>query len=108
MSAGPECIGSTWTVACPIEAGRLPGEKRKRAEVLSLHAAVELAIRYAWEGAGRIWYAALRHPLTQPRTDFAGFAGITLNLATRLYGHGSKEVEAVQAGWEKVGVRPAG
>ncbi len=63
---------------------------------------------HAWEKAGRIWYAAVQHPLVRARTDFAGFAGATLNVAARLYGAKSAEVKAVQAGWNKVGVPAAG
>lgn len=63
---------------------------------------------YAWEVAGRIWYAAVQHPRVTVRTEFADFAATTLNVAARLYGAKSEAASAVREGWAKVGVRPAG
>jgi Zn-dependent metalloprotease len=60
---------------------------------------------YAWEHAGRIWYDALRAPHLKPTTQFRTFARATCAAATRLYGEGSEQVAAVEAGWEKVGVK---
>lgn len=57
----------------------------------------------AWEGAGRIWYAALTSGIG-PDTDFATFAAATLTAAEAV----SAEVgDAVAAAWRTVGV-PAG
>ncbi|MCE9671870.1 M4 family metallopeptidase [Myxococcus stipitatus] len=59
---------------------------------------------FAWEKAGRIWYEAIRDPRIIPDITFVDFARITIMAATRLYGTGA-ESEAVQAGWEEVGIR---
>jgi Zn-dependent metalloprotease len=58
---------------------------------------------HAWERAGRIWYDTLLAGM-KPTTDFAGFAALTLAAATRRYGEGSAEADAVRAGWSGVGV----
>jgi hypothetical protein len=52
---------------------------------------------HAWEGAGRIWYAALTGDDVGPDTDFAGFAAATIAAA------GEHAVE-VRRAWEQVGV----
>lgn len=60
----------------------------------------------AWEVAGRIWYQTLATPVDgplSPHTDFVGFASSTVATARELYGEG-REVSAVLAGWEGVGV----
>ncbi len=61
---------------------------------------------YAWERAGRIWYETLRHSSVTQTTDFMGFAGVTVKVAQELCGMDSEEVDAVKAGWDKVGVQP--
>ncbi len=61
---------------------------------------------YAWEQAGRIWYATICDPQLPNDADFATFAGVTLQQATRLFGRGSSEAEAVQQAWLQVGVSP--
>ncbi|ANH38266.1 Protease PrtS precursor [Nocardioides dokdonensis FR1436] len=53
----------------------------------------------SWEGAGRIWYAALTGGQVGPRTDFAGFAAATIAAA-------GPHADAVGAAWAEVGVRP--
>jgi hypothetical protein len=58
----------------------------------------------AWESAGLIWYATLRHPMLTPRAGFQGFARLSLRVARRLFGPGSSETRAVQDGWSAVGV----
>jgi Zn-dependent metalloprotease len=58
----------------------------------------------AWSRAGRIWYEAVREPGTTPRADFSTFAGVTVAVATRLYGKSGDEVGAVRDGWDQVGV----
>jgi hypothetical protein len=58
----------------------------------------------AWERAGLIWYETLRSPGLKPRTAFRAFAGITLRVATRVFGPGSDEVAAVRNGWTAVGI----
>lgn len=50
-------------------------------------------IRHQWRHTGRPW-----------RTDFAGFARVTIDVAARLYGSGSAEATAVTEAWSAVGV----
>jgi Zn-dependent metalloprotease len=59
----------------------------------------------AWDAAGPIWYAALTDPQLSPNATFAAFAALTLTHATRTYGSGSPEANAVRAGWETVKVK---
>lgn len=59
---------------------------------------------YAWERAGRIWYETLRDPALRPRSRFRRFARLTEATASRLYGTGSAEHEAVTGAWEGVGL----
>ena len=57
----------------------------------------------SWDGAGRVWYAALTSGLG-PDTDFAGFAAATVDAAAEV----SPEVEAAVAkAWADVGVTPS-
>ena len=50
----------------------------------------------AWEGAGRIWYAALTGGQVGTDTDFAGFAAATVAAA-------GEHADAVRQAWETVG-----
>ncbi|MCU1304628.1 MAG: peptidase thermolysin [Candidatus Sulfotelmatobacter sp.] len=59
----------------------------------------------AWERAGKIWYVTLTQRLT-PTADFQAAADGTYSVAGELYGAGSPEQQAVQAGWEGVGITP--
>ncbi|MEP9382561.1 protealysin inhibitor emfourin [Nocardioides cheoyonin] len=52
-----------------------------------------------WEGAGRIWYAALTNGSVTADTDFAGFAAATIAAA-------GEHADAVRQAWETVGVTP--
>lgn len=61
----------------------------------------------AWEAPGRIWYETLQHPRLYPRSSFRRFARISHRVARSLYGAGSNEVAAVEAGWQKVGLHAA-
>lgn len=54
----------------------------------------------AWEGAGRIWWAALTGDDVGPTTDFAGFAAATVAAA-------GEHADAVREAWETVGVLAA-
>jgi Zn-dependent metalloprotease len=58
---------------------------------------------YAWEKAGKVWYVASRDKFSAD-TDFSGAARITAQTAAELYGQGSDEQQAVQYGWESVGI----
>lgn len=51
----------------------------------------------SWEGAGRIWYAALTGGSVGPDTDFAGFAAATIAAA-------GSHADAVRRAWAAVGV----
>jgi len=57
----------------------------------------------SWEGAGRIWYAALTSGLA-PDTDFAAFAAATVTAAAAV---SPEAAHAVAAAWTDVGVTPA-
>jgi len=63
----------------------------------------------AWERAGKIWYVALTQRL-QHDADFQTAADTTFAVAGDLFGPGGPEQQAVQAGWNGVGitVNPAG
>jgi hypothetical protein len=54
----------------------------------------------SWEGAGRVWYAALTGGSVVATTDFAGFAAATVAAA-------GAHADAVHAAWEQVGVTAA-
>jgi hypothetical protein len=51
----------------------------------------------SWDGAGRVWYAALTGGAVGPDTDFAGFAAATVAAA-------GAHAEAVRSAWSAVGV----
>jgi hypothetical protein len=55
----------------------------------------------SWEGAGRIWYAALTGGGVGPDTDFAGFAAATVAAA-------GEHADAVRRSWAAVGVAVGG
>lgn len=57
----------------------------------------------AWTKAGQIWYVTLRDKL-RPDSNFEDAARMTAAVATDLFGKGSNEVKAVQAGWKAVGL----
>jgi Zn-dependent metalloprotease len=57
----------------------------------------------AWEKAGKIWYVTLTQRL-QSNSDFQAAADLTYAVAGELYGAGSAEQQAVQAGWSGVGI----
>jgi Zn-dependent metalloprotease len=58
---------------------------------------------YAWEKAGRIWYIAARDRLKTNAT-FQGAADLMFAVAGELYGEGGAEQEAVEYGWQGVGI----
>ena len=58
---------------------------------------------YAWEKAGRIWYVTLTTRL-QADSDFQAAADLTFAVAGEVYGSGSAEEQAVQSGWDEVGI----
>lgn len=58
---------------------------------------------FAWEGAGHIWYEALR--ASGPKTEFQEFADTTVAKAEQLFGAGSIEQQAVASAWRDVDIR---
>lgn len=59
----------------------------------------------SWDAAGPVWYATLTDPQLTSNATFSDFARLTVVQATRRYGAGSKEVQAVQGGWDAVKVQ---
>ncbi len=59
---------------------------------------------HAWERSGVIWYETLRSPQLRAAADFQSFADLTAATAARLYGADGEELDAVRAGWDKVGI----
>ncbi len=64
--------------------------------------AVELG-GYAWERAGKIWYVTLKDKLGE-NSNFQDCANLTYQAAGELFGAGSIEQQAVQKGWQEVGI----
>jgi Zn-dependent metalloprotease len=60
---------------------------------------------YAWEGAGHIWYLALRDKFPESVT-FRQAARATIDVAEELFGRGGPERSAVEEAWIEVGVLP--
>lgn len=58
----------------------------------------------SWERAGRILYVTLGNPQLRSTTDFRRFARLNHRVAGEIYGAGSTEAKAVEAGWAAVGV----
>jgi Zn-dependent metalloprotease len=58
----------------------------------------------AWDAAGRIWYDTLCDGALRSAAGFTQFARLTAKHAQRAYGAGSREMQAVQNGWEAVKV----
>ncbi len=58
---------------------------------------------YAWEKAGKIWYATLQSKL-RSRATFWDAAQATIAIAEQLYGQDSTEQNAVREAWQTVGV----
>src|SRR5436305_11306478 len=56
----------------------------------------------SWDAAGPIWYEALRDERLRSDASFRDFALVTLSQARQRFGAESKELQAVQAGWEAV------
>jgi Zn-dependent metalloprotease len=58
---------------------------------------------YAWEKAGRVWYATLHDPRLRSDADFQRFATLTIDNAGQLFGDGVAG-KAVSDAWAQVGV----
>jgi Zn-dependent metalloprotease len=59
---------------------------------------------YAWEKAGRIWYAVLTDKDLAQNAKFADVKDLTIIHAEKLYGIDSSEVKAVKQGWAEAKV----
>jgi Zn-dependent metalloprotease len=59
---------------------------------------------HAWERSGRVWYETLCDAGLPRDADLACFADLTRSTAARLYGEGSRELEAIAEAWHAVGV----
>jgi hypothetical protein len=59
----------------------------------------------SWDGAGRVWYAALTGGRVTARTGFGAFAAATVEAARGL--GGDDRGELVERAWAEVGVTPA-
>jgi Zn-dependent metalloprotease len=59
---------------------------------------------YAWSKAGMIWYKTLTEKLSD-RSNFQDAANLTYQAAGELYGNGSLEQQAVEGGWQEVGIK---
>lgn len=58
----------------------------------------------SWERAGRILYTTLGNAQLRSTTDFRRFARLNHRVAGEVYGAGSAEAKAVEAGWAAVGI----
>ncbi|GAA1551654.1 M4 family metallopeptidase [Brevibacterium picturae] len=58
----------------------------------------------AWETVGQVWYAVLTGSDITTRTDFAGFAALTIAEAVAAFGEGSDVHDALVQSWDAVGV----
>jgi len=66
----------------------------------------ELASRlkgYAWEKAGRIWYATLANKL-RPASNFRDAVNMTVQAAGEIFGKNSLEQKATREAWAEVGL----
>jgi Zn-dependent metalloprotease len=54
---------------------------------------------YAWEKAGKIWYAAMTDKKLKNTAMFADFKQLTIQKAETLFGKGSTEAKATIQGW---------
>jgi Zn-dependent metalloprotease len=54
---------------------------------------------FAWEKAGRIWYAVLTDLKLPQNAKFADVKDLTIVHAEKLFGIGSREANAVKQGW---------
>jgi len=60
----------------------------------------------AWEGAGKVWYAALTGGKVSASAQFSDFATITADAAADIFGAGSSQYTAVVDAWTTVGLPP--
>lgn len=58
----------------------------------------------AWETVGQVWFAVLEGPAITAKTDFLGFAALTIAEAAAQFGDGSDVHDALVQSWASVGV----
>lgn len=58
----------------------------------------------SWDGAGKVWWAALRDSAMKPNTQFKAFAKITVKQASLIFGPTSTQTQAVTDSWMTVKV----
>ena len=58
----------------------------------------------AWETVGQVWFAVLDGDDITTRTDFAGFAALTIAEAAAAFGEGSDVHDALVQSWDVVGL----
>ena len=58
----------------------------------------------AWEGAGRVWYDTLRDKRLRADADFAAFATLSIEIASKRFRSGSAVHKAVADAWLATGV----
>lgn len=57
---------------------------------------------YSWGNVGKIWFTSIDH--LHHNMTFKEFANLTLDIAKKTYGQGSREAEAVNNAWLQVGI----
>jgi Zn-dependent metalloprotease len=60
---------------------------------------------FAWEKAGRIWYAALTNKSLKQNATFSDLRKLTISIGEELFGKNSLEVKAVKDGWSAAMVK---
>jgi Zn-dependent metalloprotease len=61
---------------------------------------------FAWEKAGKIWYAALTDKTNlKPNATFSDLKKLTISIAGTMFGANSKEAKAVKDGWAAAKVK---
>ncbi|MDQ6814321.1 MAG: M4 family metallopeptidase [Bacteroidota bacterium] len=59
---------------------------------------------YAWEKAGKIWYAALTDKTLQKNASFSDLKALTIKIAGQMFGANSAEEKAITDGWNSAKV----
>ncbi|MBK8458869.1 MAG: M4 family metallopeptidase [Micropruina sp.] len=60
----------------------------------------------AWSGVGQVWFDVLTGEGIRARTDFRGFARLTVAAARARFGPDSAHAEAIADAWRTVGIAP--
>ena len=100
---GAHCISSQPTRHGELKPGQDPHSTSGPLN-LAFCTACKLVGGPSWESVGKIWYHVMAHAGTVPRMGMAQFAARTRAAATELFGARSRAEEAVDAGWDRVGL----